>query len=311
MSLFRNPDLLPDEFTGGAVSIGNFDGVHRGHVRIVERLLAMARRVGGPAVVFTFDPHPARLLHPEAAPARICGTRRKAELLGELGVDAVWAYPTDRALLNLDAREFFEQIVCRKLRANAIVEGPNFFFGRGRCGTIEVLGRYCNEFDLRLEVVDPIRSAAATVSSSRIRAAIDAGDLDEARRLLGRPYRIGGSVIAGEHRGTALGYPTANIDGIDTLVPGDGIYAGVARVDGAAWPAAVSVGPNPTFGQNARKIEAYLIGYQGALYDHQIDLDFLARLREIRKFDSAEALVSQMDRDVADTRRIVERDAAP
>ncbi|HUT09952.1 MAG TPA: bifunctional riboflavin kinase/FAD synthetase [Thermoguttaceae bacterium] len=305
MNLFRDLNQLPELFRRGAVSVGNFDGVHLGHARIVERLLAVARRVQGPAIAFTFDPHPGRILRPEAAPAPISWTQRKAELLGQLGVDAVIAYPTDRAFLGLDAREFFDRILRDRLSAKALVEGPNFFFGRGRGGTIDVLRRLCVEENVILEVVSPLQIGDAVVSSSRIRRLITAGRVEEAQSLLGRPYRIRGTVVPGARRGAKLGYPTANVGGIDTLLPSDGIYAGLAWVDGMSWPAALSVGANPTFDETTLKVEAYLIGYEGSLYERTIEVDFLARLRDIERFGSVDELVAQVDCDVAATREIV------
>src|SRR5262245_41116084 len=156
MRLLRSLDNLPADLRRGAVTIGNFDGVHRGHARIVERLLAKAREVDGPAIVFTFDPHPVRLLRPQAAPPPLTWTDRKAQLLDELGVTAVIAYPTDEALLALSPAEFFDCIVRQRLEARAMVEGPNFFFGRGRAGNIEVLGQLCRVSDTALEIVQPI-----------------------------------------------------------------------------------------------------------------------------------------------------------
>jgi len=307
VNLFRDLDQLPAVFRHGAVSIGNFDGVHLGHARIVERLLAVAERVGGPAIAFTFDPHPGRILRPDAAPAPISWTQRKAELLGQLGVDAVIAYPTDRDFLQLEAREFFDRILRDRLAARALVEGPNFFFGRGRAGTIDVLRRLCAEEDIILEVVGPLQIGEVIVSSSRIRRLIADGRVEEARSLLGRPHRIHGTVVTGKRRGAKLGYPTANVGGIDTLLPGDGIYAGLAHVDGTSWPAALSVGANPTFNETVLKVEAYLIGYEGSLYDRTVEVDFLARLRDIERFPSADRLVAQMERDVTATREIVQR----
>jgi len=307
VNLFRDLDQLPAVFRHGAVSIGNFDGVHLGHARIVERLLAVAERVGRPAIAFTFDPHPGRILRPNAAPAPISWTQRKAELLGQLGVDAVIAYPTDRDFLQLEAREFFDRILRDRLAARALVEGPNFFFGRGRAGTIDVLRRLCAEEDIILEVVGPLQIGEVIVSSSRIRRLIADGRVEEARSLLGRPHRIHGTVVTGKRRGAKLGYPTANVGGIDTLLPGDGIYAGLAHVDGTSWPAALSVGANPTFNETVLKVEAYLIGYEGSLYDRTVEVDFLARLRDIERFPSADRLVAQMERDVTATREIVQR----
>ncbi|MHC4180665.1 MAG: bifunctional riboflavin kinase/FAD synthetase, partial [Planctomycetota bacterium] len=307
MNLIRDLDQLPERFRRAAVSIGNFDGVHRGHARIVERLSASARRLRTSALVFTFDPHPARILCPEKAPSPLIWTDRKAQLLGELGADAVVAYPTDRALLGLDARQFFDRIVRGRLQAQTLVEGPNFFFGRDRTGSIGVLQEFCADVGMALEVVEPIRSGGEIVSSSHIRRLISAGRLEQAGPLLTQPYRIRGTVIHGAGRGVSLGYPTANLGQVDTLLPGEGIYAGRAWVAGARWPAAVSIGPNPTFDDAAPKVEIYLIGLQGSLYDQVVEVDFLARLRDIKKFNSAEELVREMDRDVAAARRIVEQ----
>lgn len=302
--LIRTLDDLPERLRGGAISIGNFDGVHLGHARIVERLLAMARRLGGPAVILTFDPHPSRLLRPEQAPAPLSLTPRKAQLLAELGVDAVVAYPTDLAFLQLGPREFFDQIVLGRFRARGMVEGCNFFFGHRRSGTIEVLERFCAEASVLLEVVEPAEVDGQVVSSSRVRALVSAGRIDEVRRLLTRPYHIHGVVAHGQGRGNRLGFPTANIEQIDVLLPGEGIYAGRAWIGDSAYPTAMSVGPNPTFGESTLKVEAFLLDYEGDLYGRTIEVDFLARLRNIRRFDSAQQLVAQMAQDVARTREI-------
>jgi riboflavin kinase/FMN adenylyltransferase len=238
VKLVRSLDELPDELCGGAVSVGNFDGVHRGHARIVQRLVEAARAVGGPAVVFTFDPHPVRLLRPEACPPPLTWTERKAELLSALGVQGMIAYPTDEALLSLSAAEFFQDILQRRLRASALVEGVNFFFGRNREGNVQVLQELCRASGVRLDVVDPLVIDGEVVSSSRVRRLIASGRMDEAVRLLTQPYRIRGLVVHGSKRGARLGFPTANIDAIDTLLPGTGVYAAVAYAPSAPGPQA-------------------------------------------------------------------------
>jgi len=309
VQLIRDLARLPDELRGGAVSIGNFDGVHRGHARIVERLLARAEDLRGPAVAFTLDPHPARLLRPHAVPPGLCSTERKARLLTQLGVDALVAYPTDRALLDLRAEEFFESVVRGQLAARAVVEGPNFFFGHNRSGDVELLDRLCRRDGIVLEVVEPVEVDGEPISSSRIRELIRRGEVGLARAMLTEPYRIRGEVVRGAGRGAALGYPTANLARIDSLVPGVGIYAGRAWVPGreAPYPAAISVGSNPTFDESELKVEPYLVGYQGSLYEQAVEVDFLARLREIVRFASVQELVAQMQRDVESARRIVEQ----
>lgn len=288
----------------GAVSIGNFDGVHRGHARIVERLIAAARKVGGPSVVFTFDPHPVRLLRPSEAPPPLTWTDRKAELLGELGVDIVIAYPTDEWLLGLSAEDFFRWTVVERLQARAMVEGPNFFFGRNRQGDTAVLGALCDRFGVKLEIVEPLLVAGDYVSSSRVRQAVRQGDVALAASLLTRPYRIRGMVTHGAARGARIGFPTANVDAIDTVLPGQGVYAGSAIVGDATWPAAVNIGPNPTFGEHAVKVEAHLIGFHGSLYGQPLEIDFLARLRDTCKFASLDSLQEQLRQDVAAAEQI-------
>ncbi len=308
MILLRSLDNLPEKLRHGAVSIGNFDGVHRGHVKLIETLLAEARALDGPAVVFTLDPHPASVLRPEQTPPPLSWTEQKAQLLGELGVDAVIAYPTDRALLRLNADVFFEQIIVDRLAARAMVEGPNFFFGHNRSGNLDVLGRLCREAGIILKVADTQRFEGQIVSSSRVRRLVVEGTLEQANRLLGRPYRIRGLVVPGQGRGHRLGYPTANMKRIDTLLPGEGIYATRAWIDVTAWPAAVSIGPNLTFDEHESKVEAYLLGYEGTLYNQPIEVDFLARLRDIERFDCVESLVAQMHDDVEAARRIAAAD---
>ena len=207
MNLLHNLDDFPETLRGGAVAIGNFDGVHLGHARLVERLRAMAKKVHGPAIVFTFDPPPVRLLRPHAAPEPLLWIERKIEILAELGVDALLIYPTDQALLDLEARPFFDRIVRQRLGAGAMVEGPNFFFGHNRSGNVEVLRGFCAEAQMPFEVVEPVEVAGQIVSSSRIRWLVSAGRLDEAATMLGRPYRIRGTVVRGAGRGAATRLP--------------------------------------------------------------------------------------------------------
>jgi riboflavin kinase/FMN adenylyltransferase len=301
--LIRQLDELPSSLRGGAVAIGNFDGVHRGHARIVERLIAKARDFGGPAVVFTFDPHPVRLLRPEAAPPPLTWTDRKAELLAAVGADALIAYPTDEALLQLSPEDFFKRIVRQALGARAVVEGANFFFGRDRAGNVDVLRRLCGENGIAVEIVEPLELDGAIVSSSRVRELIGRGDVAAAGGLLTRPYRIRGLVTHGAARGAKLGFPTANVSAVDTLLPAAGVYAGRGTTAEGTWPAAVNVGPNPTFGESALKVEAHLIDYSGSLYGQTLEVDFLARLRDIQPFGSAEELTRQLARDVAAARQ--------
>ena len=182
MKLIQKPDELPASLKKGAVTIGNFDGVHRGHAVLLDRLAAQARTVGGPATVFTFDPHPAEQLSPHSVPASLTWTERKAELLAELGADVVIAYPTDKAILSLSPEQFFRRVIRDDLQARAMVEGPNFFFGRNRSGSIDDLRKLCHENEIGLEVVPPLKVDEQYVSSSLIRELIQAGDVRRAFR---------------------------------------------------------------------------------------------------------------------------------
>jgi riboflavin kinase / FMN adenylyltransferase len=303
MKLLREIVDFPAADQNGAVAIGNFDGVHLGHQKIVQRLLTQSRACGGPALIFTFDPHPVRILRPEQAPPPLTWTDRKAELLAELGVDTVIAYPTDEQLLQLSAEEFFERIVRRTLHARAMVEGPNFFFGHQRTGDTELLRSLCAQANVPLEVVEPVIVDGEPVSSSRIRRLIASGKIDEANRMLTQPYRIRGMVRHGAARGAKIGFPTANLDAIDTLLPGLGVYAGRCKVEGRTWPAAINVGPNPTFGEQQLKVEVHLVGFHDSLYGQPLEVDFLARLRDIVQFAGLSALQSQLAQDVAATEK--------
>ena len=298
MKIFDRLADLPTDIRGGAVAIGNFDGVHLGHARIVERLISHAKQVGGKSVVFTFDPHPIHILRPELTPTPLTWTDRKVELLSDLDVDVMIIYPTDKNLLSLAPADFFSQIIRTSLDAQAIVEGPNFFFGHDRTGTIEVLATLCRHADISLEVVQPLKVDDDFVSSSRVRQCIRDGDVSQAREMLTRPYRVRGVVTHGAGRGMELGFPTANLNDIDTLLPAEGVYAGRAYAEDTIWPAAINIGPNPTFGQQTMKVETHLIGFQGSLYESRLEVDFISRLRDIHPFASPEELMRQLGRDV-------------
>jgi riboflavin kinase/FMN adenylyltransferase len=306
--LIRHLSQLPPSLRGGAVSIGNFDGVHLGHARIARHLRRMADECNGPAVAFTFDPHPAQLLRPDATPLPLCTGEQKAQWLHQLGVDVTIAFPTDRDFLQWDAFTFFDRILCDGLDARGIVEGPDFHFGRGREGNIDTLRHFGKARNMGVEIVPPLELDGQVVSSSRIRAALAAGRVDEAARWLDRPHRVTGIVVHGAARGRTLGFPTANVESVRTLLPCEGIYAGRAWTDGRGWPAAISLGPNPTFGEGALKVEVYLLDFDADLYDQPLAVDFLCRLRDIVRFDSVESLIVQMERDVAATRQIVAED---
>ena len=292
----------PLAFTGGAVTVGNFDGVHRGH----QELIAAARRRGRPTVAVTFDPPPHRVLFPDS-PVRppLTTLPDRAALLHAAGADHVVIITTSAALLSLSPEAFFEDVLVRQLGATAVVEGYNFRFGRGRAGDTAALKALCDAAGLAFEEVQPFEWNGEVVSSSRVRAAIVAGDVARAADLLNRPYRITGTVVEGAKRGRTIGFPTANLADVPTVLPGNGVYAVRAEVDGTSYPAAANVGPNPTFGEDARKVEVHLIGFTGDVYGALLGVEFVARLRETRPFAGVGELVEQLKRDVADAARLL------
>ena len=304
MKLIRKLEEFPDSLRGGALTIGNFDGVHRGHASIIKQLKKYASQFNGPAIVFTFDPHPVRLLRPEQAPPPLTWTNRKADLLAELGVDVVVAYPTDRELLELTHHEFFNQIIRDRIGAQALVEGPNFFYGKGREGTTATLELACKQNQISLQIVTPVVESEDYISSSRIRNLVRVGDVGQASQFLTQPYRIRGMVTHGAARGSKIGFPTANLDAIDTLIPAKGVYAGRTYIDGRPHWSAIHIGPNPTFGDDLLKVESHILDFESSIYGQPVELDFLERLRDIRSFESTDALIEQLARDVEETRKL-------
>jgi riboflavin kinase/FMN adenylyltransferase len=299
-------DTFPNACRGGAVAVGNFDGVHRGHAALVVEVKRRARDLRGPAVAVTFDPHPLELLRPASLQPLLTTVADRIRLLHELGADHVVVLHTTPSLLGLSAAEFFERVVRDRLAARAVVEGVNFRFGRDRTGDVKLLAGLCAAAGLGFTVLPAVRVGSAEVSSSRIRAALLGGDVEEAATLCARPHRLVGSVRAGAGRGRTIGFPTANLDRLQTLAPGDGVYAVRVPVGGATFPGAANVGPNPTFGDMARKVEVHLIGFTGDLYDQTLAVDFIKRLRDTRPFASAAELVDQLRRDVEQARDAVE-----
>lgn len=283
---------------GSVLSIGNFDGVHIGHQMILSVLSSHAARLSCPSVVMTFEPHPAALLKPERQPPRLTTPIRKAELIAESGVDFVLEYPTDWALLKLTPREFFDQLVVTGLQATGLVEGPNFFFGKDRSGDGTTLRQFCQETGRFLEIVSPTLLDGQIVSSSAIRRALQAADVTLAARMLGRNYSVHGTVVTGAQRGRTIGFPTANLGRVETLLPADGVYAARVHVRGQTFVAAVNIGPNPTFSEDERKVEAHLLDASVDLYGAEMQLEFVRHIRPARRFDSVEDLQAQIAKDV-------------
>ena len=288
----------PAEFVGGAVTVGNFDGVHVGHRELVSVANRWAARVGGKTVAVTFDPPPVALLNPAAMKLPLSTLGDRIKWLTNAGADHVLVLNTDAGLLSLSPEAFFEDVLVGLLESRAIIEGYNFRFGRARTGDTNTLHALCTRANIAFEEVPPKIVAGETVSSSRVRSALVAGEVAQVSALLGRPYSIHGTVITGAKRGRTIGFPTANLANIETLLPKDGVYAVRVLLDGQPYPAAANIGPNPTFGESAQKVEIHVIGFTGDLYGTTMTVDFVARLRDTRPFANVGELVEQLKHDV-------------
>ncbi|MDQ6937444.1 MAG: bifunctional riboflavin kinase/FAD synthetase [Actinomycetota bacterium] len=306
---------------GSVVTIGVFDGVHLGHAALIGRAVATAIERSLPAVVMTFDPHPAAVFAPDRVPPLLTTPIRKAELIAGLGVDALLSLSFTPAFAALSPADFVDGVLHRALRARQVVVGPNFTFGHLAAGTVPDLEGLGAAAGFAVESVGLVTAGAQRVSSTRIRGALAIGDVESVAALQGRPYRADGLVVNGQQRGRALGYPTANLDLPPALaVPADGVYAGrVVRLNrhGATVAApplgvgAISVGTNPTFAGQVRTVEAFVLDFDGDLYGDHLGVEFCYRLRGQEKFDSLNALVAQMDADVARARALVSREGRP
>jgi riboflavin kinase/FMN adenylyltransferase len=301
---------VPDACRGAVLTIGNFDGVHVGHQALLIEAANQARQRACSSIAVTFDPHPSQLLRPDRVQPALTNIADRTRLLQQHGIDHVLILQTSPALLQLSAREFFEKIIVQQLQAKALVEGFNFAFGKRREGTIALLRELCTEKGVVLTLMPPCELLGSPVSSSRVRADLLAGNVESVCQLLGRPYCITGTVGTGQKRGTKLGFPTANLHGIATLLPGDGVYAVQAIHAGKAYPAAANIGPNPTFGENARKIEIHLLGFTGDLYEQSLSVDFIKKVRETRAFQSPAELIAQIRADVEEVKQIIPCDSS-
>lgn len=281
-----------------AISIGNFDGIHAGHRVLVKELCRLANSLRIPSVVVTFDPHPVEILSPGVSVPRLTTIDRRAELLEACGVDYLVVLNTSKPFLELDYQEFFQEYVVDQLDTAVMVEGRNFFFGKNRRGNISTLQELCDSQTIELSIVDIRECELGVTSSSTIRNLLSSGQIAQANELLIDPYQLEGQVIKGAARGRQLGFPTANLGEIDVLIPGEGVYAGRASLEEKSLPAAVHIGPNPTFADEKNKVEVHLIGQDVSLYEKRLKIDLVKRIRGIRKFDNQDELVCQIRNDI-------------
>jgi len=303
---WRDPSDVVEGWGRSVVAIGVFDGVHVGHRAIVARAIAAAKAFGASSVVVTFDPHPAVVVRPDAAPLLLGDVEQRLDLLSSLDVDATLVLPFDREMSSWTAEEFVQRLLVDRLHVRRVVVGENFRFGNRALGDVALLRRLGDADDFDVDAVDLVGDGDA-VSSTLIRGLVADGSVSAAAAALGRPYGVSGDVVRGDARGRELGFPTANIalpPGI--AVPADGVYAGwLVRADGSRWPAAISVGTNPTFDGVDRRVEAYALDVEFDLYGERITIEFAERLRGMERFAGVEALVAQMRQDVEAVRAAV------
>ncbi len=312
MLRWQGLDEVPADWGPSIVTVGVFDGVHRGHQRIVGRAVRLAAERGLPVVVVTFDPHPDEVVRPGSHPPLLCTARRRAELLAGLGADAVCVLPFTLEFSRLNPDEFVQAVLVDRLHAAGVVVGENFRFGYRAAGNVALLRELGEKYEFTAEGVPLLADDILTISSSRIRELLAAGDVAAAAADLGRPHRIEGVVVRGHQRGRALGFPTANLQAPPhTAIPAAGVYAGWLTAfdpDGGPaghWPAAISIGTNPTFDGTEQTVEAYALDRDDLdLYGARVAIDFAVRLRSTVKFSSADELVTQMHQDVAAAREL-------
>ncbi|MGW5453226.1 bifunctional riboflavin kinase/FAD synthetase [Nocardia sp. NPDC003979] len=317
MQRWRSLDDVPADWGRCVLTIGVFDGVHRGHAQLISRAVAAAKKRGVPAVLMTFDPHPMEVVRPGSHPAQLTTLTRRAELAEELGIDVFCVMPFTQEFMKLTPSGYVHDLLVERLHVTEVVVGDNFTFGKKAAGTVDTMRELGARFGFEVDGVTLLGEHAVTFSSTYIRACVDAGDMAAAAEALGRPHRVEGVVVHGDGRGRGLGFPTANVaPPMHAAIPADGVYAGWFTVLGAGPTigtveageramAAISVGTNPTFSGRSRTVEAYVLDGEADLYGQHVAVDFVEQLRGMRKFESIDELVEAMGRDVEAARKVL------
>ena len=306
MQRWRGYQAVPGGWGRSVVTIGVFDGIHRGHQQIIGHAVKRAADLGVQSVVVTFDPHPAEVVRHGSHPLVLTEAPIKAELIEALSIDALCVIPFTVEFSRLSAEAFVHDVLVERLHAALVVVGGNFRFGRRAVGDVALLRRLGRTFGYGVEEAKLVGDDDTVFSSTYVRACVAAGDVTRASRALGRPHRLEGIVIRGDQRGRQLGFPTANLLTAQyAAIPADGVYAAWLTRGTRRLPAAVSIGTNPTFSGLQRRVEAYILDFDGDLYGERVALEFVARLREMRTYQGIDPLISQIREDVAQTRQVL------
>src|SRR5687768_10143536 len=301
-------DQRPPWLVRPVLALGNFDGLHRGHLKILDRVKRGAIERGGVAMAMTFDPHPPRVVRPDKAPPLLMTTGQRIDALGRAGMGAVAVVRFTRELSQWDPDTFVRAVLVEWLRVSEVWVGANFLFGHERVGNFTVLRMLGQRYGFRAEKIDPVRYKEFVVSSTRIRRLVAEGRMDESAALLGHPYTLAGAIVEGRRRGRELGFPTANLQTANELIPPHGVYATTLTIDGIVRAAITNIGVNPTFGDDgAATIETYVLDYDGDLYGREVQLGFVQRLRDERRFDDVDGLKAQIEADRRRAERLFSR----
>ncbi len=310
MKIIRDVEHIPEDLTGAIVTIGNFDGVHLGHQEIFRKIVRQAEETHKKSVVITFDPHPQKIMHPEKRPFfLLTPLQEKLSLIESCGVDAVILISFSTEFANVTADDFVESILWKKLRLSKLFVGYDYAFGKGKAGNAQFLTKSGRRLGFQVEEIGVVETGGMIASSTNIRLSILAGNVGLAAEMLGRPYSVSGTVVKGYRRGTGMGYPTANIRS-EKVIPATGVYAVVAELEGARHNGVINIGNNPTFGNEETSAEVHLLDFEGDIYEKNITVFFIDRLRDERRFKSPEELARQIKKDIEKARRILASHAA-
>lgn len=303
MQLIKDLNAIDKPLVNPVLTIGNFDGVHRGHLALFEKVKERARAIGGRSAVMTFEPHPIKVIKPGNGPPLITPTLEKIELIGRAGIDVLFCIPFTPDFAGISAEDFIKTILVEKIGIKEIVVGYDYAFGRNREGNIPLLKEMGEKFGFAVHLLGPIHVDQMLVSSTSIRRLVKEGKLEEAKTLLGRDFQVEGTVVRGHNRGAALlGFPTANLSARDELLPGTGVYAVKVLINGRTYHGVTNVGYNPTFGDGALSVETHILDFSRDILGEKIRLSFLHRLRDEKAFKSVKELTDQISQDIRDAR---------